>query len=195
MGELSLILQTGPTKQPISLKETKLHLRVDEDLTEDDALIRSLIVAATEKAQNITRRQFITATYELRLDSFPDVIECPRPPLQSVGFIKYKDTDNVEQTLSTDIYNVDPYSTIGRILTKKGESWPSTYGDINDVVIRYIAGYGDPDAVPDAIKAAIKLIVGHLYEHREDALVGVSGSELPQGAEDLLYPYRILGEW
>ena len=41
-----------------------------------------------------------------------------------------------------------------------------------------------------AIQAALLLIVGKLYACREDAVVGVSVAQLPNGAECLLQPYR-----
>lgn len=41
-----------------------------------------------------------------------------------------------------------------------------------------------------AIQAALLLIVGHLYANREDVLVGVSATQLPNGAQYLLQPYR-----
>jgi uncharacterized phiE125 gp8 family phage protein len=42
---------------------------------------------------------------------------------------------------------------------------------------------------PSPIKSAIKLIMAHLYEHREDVVVGASVAELPQASEYLLAPY------
>lgn len=42
-----------------------------------------------------------------------------------------------------------------------------------------------------AIQAALLLIVGHLYANREDVVVGVSATQLPNGAQYLLQPYRI----
>ena len=42
-----------------------------------------------------------------------------------------------------------------------------------------------------AIQAALLLITGKLYAHREDMVVGVSATQLPNGAEYLLQPYRI----
>ena len=42
-----------------------------------------------------------------------------------------------------------------------------------------------------AIQAALLLIVGKLYACREDAVVGVSVTQLPNGAEYLLMPYRV----
>lgn len=55
---------------PISLTEAKNFLRVD-DIDDDDALITSLIDAATEACENYTRRSFITKGWLQTLDSFP----------------------------------------------------------------------------------------------------------------------------
>ncbi len=44
-----------------------------------------------------------------------------------------------------------------------------------------------------AIEIAILLILGTLYEHREDVVVGTSIVRLPQAAEHRLQPYRIMG--
>lgn len=41
-----------------------------------------------------------------------------------------------------------------------------------------------------AVKAAILLICGHLYENRENVVAGVSLQALPMGAHDLLRPHR-----
>lgn len=41
-----------------------------------------------------------------------------------------------------------------------------------------------------AVKAAILLICGHLYENRENVVAGVSLQTLPMGAHDLLRPHR-----
>lgn len=42
-----------------------------------------------------------------------------------------------------------------------------------------------------AVKAAILLICGHLYENRENVVVGNFGAtQIPMGAHDLLRPHR-----
>lgn len=43
------------------------------------------------------------------------------------------------------------------------------------------------------IEVAILLILGTLYEHREDVVIGTSIVRLPQAAEHRLQPYRIMG--
>lgn len=41
-----------------------------------------------------------------------------------------------------------------------------------------------------AIQSAILLLCGHLYANREDSVVGVSVSQVPTGALELLRPHR-----
>jgi hypothetical protein len=50
--------------------------------------------------------------------------------------------------------------------------------------------YQNVGKVPEAMKHAIKLILAHLFIHREDVLVAVSGSVLPNGSKELLESYK-----
>ena len=49
----------------------------------------------------------------------------------------------------------------------------------------------DGMVVNEAIKAAMLLTLGTLYAQREDAVIGVSVASLPNGAQWLLFPYRM----
>lgn len=60
---------------------------------------------------------------------------------------------------------------------------------LDAAVLAETAGDG-PVVVDDLIRAAVLLIVGHLYANREDAVVGASVAELPKGSFFLLQPYR-----
>jgi uncharacterized phiE125 gp8 family phage protein len=97
-------------------------------LVEDDYLT-SLIVAARRSAEKFQRRAFITQTWELWLDKWPDkgYIQIPLPPLQSTDLsVKYYDTNDTEATFSSDNYFVDTKSEPGRVALNYGEVWPAT---------------------------------------------------------------------
>lgn len=49
----------------------------------------------------------------------------------------------------------------------------------------------DGIVVNDAIKAAILLMLGHLFENRQDNVTGTIVSELPLSARSLLMPFRV----
>jgi hypothetical protein len=45
--------------------------------------------------------------------------------------------------------------------------------------------------VNDAVKAAVLLMTGHLFENRENVVVGAPATELPMGAKAIMQPYRV----
>lgn len=184
-----ITLITAPTVEPVTLAEAKLHLRVDH--ADEDSHIRSLIIAAREHAQNATSRAFVGQTWRLSMDCFPDVIRTPRPPLTSVTSIAYTDTAGASQTLSASAYTVDTYSEPGRIVPAFGQSWPATRDIPNAVIVTYVAGYGAGAAadVPQPIRQAILLLVGHWYANREGVLTGTISKEIEFAVSALLAPY------
>ena len=77
---MGLKLITPPAIEPVSLPEIKQHLRIDSDL--EDALLLDFITAAREYCESYQNRVFITQTWDLFLDDFPDSpFKIPLPPL------------------------------------------------------------------------------------------------------------------
>lgn len=177
-----------PSEEPFDLTEAKLFLRVDGD-SEDD-LITSLITAARVICENHCESSFVTQSRTLKYDWFPacEFISLPYGPVSSVTSISYYDEAESSQTLSSSDYWVDTHSQIARIKVKN--SWPATGETPGAVSIVYVCGYGAASAVPEPIKAAIKLVLGHLYEHREENNV-VNLYEIPLGVQAILSPYVI----
>lgn len=180
-----------PSVEPIDLDEAKAHLRVDH--TSEDSIITILIQAARETVEKHTNRSLITQTRVMKLDDFPffDTIRLTHGPVQSLTSITYDDEAEANQTLASINYWVDYDSDICRVVVK--ESWPSTYDKPNAVQITYDAGYGDDSTdVPAPLRQAMFLILGHLYENRQQVIVsgGASGAlEIPFGASVLMSPY------
>jgi uncharacterized phiE125 gp8 family phage protein len=65
----ALVVLQQPTSYPVDLATAKNFLRVTID--NDDALIQTLIVAATGVVEAFTSRSIATKTYRQSLDSFP----------------------------------------------------------------------------------------------------------------------------
>jgi uncharacterized phiE125 gp8 family phage protein len=164
---MALKLITAATALAVSLVEAKLHLRVE--VSDDDALITALITAATELAEQATGRAIMPQTWELTLDAFPDALEITRVPAASVTSLKYWGTTGVQQTLSNALYTLDNADEFGAayVVPVYDGTWPDTRDQINAVALRYVAGYADAAAVPESIKAWIRLMVGAMYENRE----------------------------
>jgi uncharacterized phiE125 gp8 family phage protein len=176
-----------PPTEPVTLADARLHLRVTD--TAEDTLISALITAAREYCEHYLQRAVGSQTLELALDEFPEgSIELPMGPVTSITSIKYIDTNQAEQTLSGSAYTLDDYSHQSWAVPAYETEWPETLEAANVVKVRYVAGSATP---PSAVLAAMKLIIGHLYENREQSIIGVSVTELPLGVKALLDTKRI----
>lgn len=191
MDRAGLTLLQAPAAEPLSLADAKTHLRVDGD--DEDALISALIVAARNHAESITGRALVTQRRRLTLPAFPageDLsIELPKPALQSVQSVTYLDGDGVRQTLAG--HQVVTDELVGRVLPAYGAVWPACRETPGSVVIDYTAGYGDAYAVPEGIKAWLRLAIGAMYEQRA-AMSDKQAYELPGGFwQSLLWGYTV----
>lgn len=195
---MSLTLVTAPALEPITLDEAKDHMRVEVET--DDAVIVALIQAAREDSESYTNRAFITQDWKWELDRFPArnswVLRPPKPRLQSITQIDYIDTNGTLTTWASTEYKVDapngPHATHARIAPAFSFQWPQTRAELNAVIITYKAGYGDgPGDVPQLIRSAMLLFIGHLYEHRETVIIGQTAMEMPVGATRLLSAFTI----
>lgn len=61
----------GPTVEPVSLAEARQFLRIDDDFTDDDALVLMLIASARRSAEQLCRRVLISQQWRLVFDRFP----------------------------------------------------------------------------------------------------------------------------
>ena len=166
-------------------------------VTNDDALLAGLIIglikAAREWCEGYQNRAYVTQTWKLILDEWPEeYIRVPLPPLQVVSSVKYTDSAGIQTPWPAVERLVDIYSEPGRIVPAYGKSWPSVilqpaYG----IEVEFVAGYGVAAAVPERVKQAMKLIVGHWYENREAVLIGTISKEIEFAVKALLSLDRI----
>lgn len=191
---MALKLITPPDVEPVSLEEAKNHCRIDGN--DEDVLITSLIVAAREYCESFQNRAYITQTWQLWLDSWPagSVIPIPRPPLQSVTGVKYYDTNDTEHTLAATDYFVDDKSEPGRLALSYSKAWPAgVLRPTNGVCVEFTAGYGDDaEAVPQKVKQAMLLLIGHWYENREAIITGIISREIEFAVRSLLWLDRVV---
>ena len=193
---MALTLITAPTVEPVSLTEAKNHLRVD--ISDDDTLIKSKIMAVRQVFEEQYGVAFIDQTWELYMDAFPGGdLAIPKWPLASVTSIKYTDEDSNQSTVSSDDYLVDIYNKPGKVVLKSSASWPSdTLQEVNGVVVRFVAGYGAAGSdVPEPIRQAVLLVVGDAYENREDTIIaqGVTIKRQMEAARVIMMNYRSFG--
>lgn len=214
----SLFVKTPPAVEPISLVEAKNHLRVD--ISDDDALIQNKIRAARTNLERVYDYAFITQSLVTGRDYFPGMFGIgygPTPgwwlgstwmsqydlqelrygfirlrgPVQSITSVTYLDTTGAQQTWASSNYVVDTDSVPGRLSLALGKTFPTTGPLLGAVKIEHVSGNLTPEVVPDDAKDALKLFLGHLYEHREAVLTGTRlvAILIELGVDALMAPY------
>lgn len=161
-----------PNSLAVDVEEVARFLRIDIS-NEELASVSNLIMAATDVVENYTQRSLLTQKWELGINVLPSRIRLPRPPVQKIEKIEvgtfvvdsssYKLYDENMLVCSFEMSNVN-----------------------DDIVVTYVAGYGESEDIPSDIRQAIVMLAGYMYENRE-------GSEvLPAVVKELLSPYKVL---
>ncbi len=211
-NNMALKIKTSPSLEPVTVAEAKNLLRIDDG--NDDTLIASMITAIRQRAEEWTSRSFITQTWTLWLDEFPfrtgnriqsingRVMVIPRPPMQSVSFIKTYDKDNAASIFEASNYFVDIASSPGRIALNENSTWPTPLRKFSSVEVEFMAGYGSTASnIPEGIKQGmlqwIKLLFANkskLYESDESTpgLLEMNQIPIPPLVRMLWEPYRLV---
>ena len=202
MWTLSLV--TPPALDPLDIIEAEEHCRLDPDLAPQDVLLQGAMKAAALNCETFTRRQLITATWELWMDSWHEegvyrdgALLVPRPPLASVTNVRYIDTAGVEQVWPAGATGyltqipAGPQAPRGRIYPAYGVPWPTIRCQPGAVKVLFLAGYGlEPALVPAGLRNGMLLEVAEMYERRELLTIGTISTPNMITAERLWWPYR-----
>lgn len=151
--------------EPLTLTDAKLHLRVDGNT--EDALIAALCTAVREDAENDCNRAFVNGPFTLKLGAFPcDRIVLPVGVANVANVsISYVDSDGASQTLDASGYTVlQRQDDFPEIVPVYGTTFPDTRCQPDAVIVTFASGDA---AVPEAVKASMKLQLAYLFEHRE----------------------------
>lgn len=177
----------------IDLARAKAHLRVEHN--RDDGYIQGLVAGVVgwlDGPDGWLGRALGPQTLELKTGDWRDLLRLPYAPIIEIVALTYVSPAGVSTPVDEDLYTADQ---LGLTLAH-GKSWPAIRSPGDVITCRYRAGYLDTFAephvedAPEAIKAAILLMVGHLYEHRS-AVTLAKPEVLPLGVDALLNPYRI----
>jgi len=173
----------------ITVADLKAHLRVTH--TQEDTLIsalRSAAISWVEEHCNIKLGSYTARGY------LPDwrVAYFPIGPVTAITEVKYqttadKDYDTDLTTLGTTLWYTDEITQPARIAFR---DYPTTYDyALTPVVVTFTAGY---TTMPAPVLQAIRLLVAHMYENRQEEVIGTITTRLKFGLEALLNPFRII---
>jgi hypothetical protein len=169
----------GTRELPLTLDLAKQHLRLG-DAAHDDALVRAKMEMAVAAAEDMTGRLIRARTVGFHvLCPTGDTILLPLP-VHTSGVR--------ELSVSGVLIPREKYT----LLADDYEPMLHVDGEYEGqrLYVKAVVGY-NVNTVPPAIKAAILLILGTLYDNESDNVVGRSVSELSLTAEKLLAPWRV----
>ncbi len=180
---------TAPTVEPVTLAEAKAHLRVT-DIAED-SLISGLIKAAREEVEAATGLALISQNWRLYLDCWPPsgIVRLRQHPVQSVDLVTVYNAAGTPESMVPSVANLDRATRPARFAMPDAVKAPGRV--TNGIEIDFRAGFGDTGVdVPDGLKRAMLLLVGHWFEHR-----GAQGSEgqaasWPEGFDRIIERHR-----
>jgi len=181
-------LVTDAATEPLSYSEVKAFLRLNDD--SEQSFVTALIKVARQFVETQIWRPLISQTWAMQFDYEElsnQVFNINKAPLISIANVKYYDLDNTLQTLAESQYEVDIYGNPARF---RLITIPQCYKRMNTLQLNFVCGYANAAAVPEPIKQAMYLVIGHLYENRQDVITGTQVHELPKGSTTLLDPYR-----
>ncbi|MCW5697370.1 MAG: hypothetical protein KIS96_11650 [Bauldia sp.] len=200
---MNLTWTTPPTEAEVlallSVAELKVNLRKAHSV--EDGFFGDCIQEAYAYFDGPTgwfNRSILTQTWTLRLPGFlrrewavardgrpyerwvaTSEIEIPKPPLQSVTRVRYRDVNLDWVTLhdsadsppvTSDVFHVVPGETYGKIVRLRGQAWPAVGRHPEAVEITFVAGYGDAAAVKEQARGivhALKLLASDFATNRE----------------------------
>jgi len=186
----SLKVDTAATTPVFTTDQAKEFLKVD--VSADDVLIDNLVAAATESCQIYTNQYFIDTVVTQYSDTWDGFYTLYKSPVDSITSVKYYDSDDSLQTLSSSNYILDNSYQPARIGISVTGTLPNLSSRINAVEVKYTVGYGTASTdVPEGIRTAIILTVGNWYENRQSVITGRTATELPLSSQYLLDQYKI----
>lgn len=182
--------------EPLTLAELREHLSLSMPAGgahPDDALIQRLGRAARAAAEQYTEQAYAKQVWEVAYDGWVDMLSegLPGGRVNSIVSITYRDDLNAETALPAEQFVLDEFTRPARVREGvNATTWPALGRHHAPVVVRIQVGEYPDKAIPEDVKAAMLLIVGDLYEHREDTSPAPLQT-LPNGARALLAPHRI----
>mgnify|MGYP000303691236 CR=1 FL=1 len=191
---MTTMLNLGPADEPVSLADAKAHLKVDD--SNEDQLVQALVTAARAHLELATRRAFLTQSWSLFLDRWPEggTVALPFGPVQSVDAVRLHDEGGTATTLAGSEYVVDTVSLPARVARPGHDGWPGrATRALNGIEIMFTAGFGAaPGDVPAPLRQAILQLVAHWFEHREPLAFDGAAIEMPAAVKALIAPYRMV---
>lgn len=191
-------LDPGQVLSLLTVQELKASKRITHSM--EDAFLEDCILTAYEffdGPDGWLRRSILPRAYQAYRTSLPGKFELPLGPLLEVANISVLTLPTVSYVpVSSGVYTTIN-SHVPRVCLLDGQTWPDVLVDERAVLIEFTAGW-ELAKVPRGVRAAIRLLAGSLYEHREadfeDQRVSYVSRKIEYGIERFAGRHRVLND-
>tara|TARA_R110000824_G_scaffold249118_1_gene438063 strand:- start:155 stop:730 length:576 start_codon:yes stop_codon:yes gene_type:complete len=181
---------TPPATDPITLEEAKDQCEVDYP-DRDDYITRLIKTAVSfVDGEGILGRAMVSQTWAQWVGQSPGVVRITMGPFIDLTGVSYYDTDGALQVANAADFEVRLDGDFVNVRPKNGKAWPAAQSRDDAIKIEFTAGYGTAADVPDNIKHALLLMVGHWFKERE-AASELSLKDIPMGVDALIGVERV----
>lgn len=186
-------IETAATNEPLLVDDVKIYLKVET--LDDSGLVDALISTATIQGEKFTNRVFVNRTItgkfsqleESKFERYP-FITIRRAPVSAINSVKVMLNDVLTDVPATD-YQFKESGGFPRILFTETINCDDVPYPLE---VEFVAGYGDPEVVPDDILIALKQHIAHMYENRGDV---EQDSPIPAITKSIYRKYRIVNTY
>lgn len=185
---MTLYRTVDPAGEPVTLAEAKAQLRVAHD--SEDVLISGLIRAARAEVEAQTGMALIDQSWRLSLDDWPHdgLVRLRRHPVKEILSVTVYGEEGEAAVLDPGSYEADLASRPARL---HFVSPPAPERRLNCIEVDFTAGFGEAGTdVPDLLKRAVLMLVGHWYEFRAAYGAADQPVSIPAGFDRLISTYR-----
>lgn len=188
------LLVTPPDGKVLSVEAVSENLRIGHN--DDDDLIAGLIVAVTsylDGPSGVLRNCLIDQVWAIRGERWADM-RIGLGNADSIERVSYWPADgSAEVVMDASAYRIGIDMNGSRLILRDGAR-PALAERADAATVHFKAGYGPKGTeVPNAVRQAMHLLVGHYYKHSEAVITGTRPTELPMGVWSLLAPFRLQG--
>lgn len=189
VGEIGFAVAAA---EPISVETARTYTHSAE---EDDAVLAQCISSARVACENYTGRTYAKRTLELRWAELGRVLNVARGPLGSITEFGYVNTAGAEVLFTAGDYTIEGQTAhTTTIRFRESFAQPSDVATDRSSPI-FLRGVFGPDMdtvgpiLPDVVQAILWTVV-HYFENRSPVVTGTIATELPNGIQNILRPYR-----
>lgn len=181
---------TPPEALPLLVADVKRGLRVDHN--EENELIRDILATAVGMIDGPAGIgvAMMAQSWTMALDGFPNEIRLAGDPVSAITAVRYLGRDPEWATVDPADYRLITLRDPARLVCVPGKSWPRPVDGVGTVEIEYTLGAATREDVNPSLLGAVRLLCGHLYEHREAVAAGITLAELPLGVRHILDHHR-----